>query len=177
VAAAVRPPDHLRLEILGPLGGPRLVIATDGREAIAIDPTGRRYDRAAATAESLARITGLPLDAAGLVAALQGRVTCAPGATPADATPGRARETCRLGDASYLSEGSVMSWPAAITIGLPRLPGTIRLVLVEGPAAATLADDLFLPSPPPGFARAEILGGTGSPALFTPGQDKEGSPE
>jgi hypothetical protein len=177
VAAAVRPPDHLRLEILGPLGGPRLLLATDGREAIAIDPTGRRYDRAEATAEALGRITGLPLDPAGLVAALQGRVVCAPGVSAAGTAPGGDAEGCRLGDASYLSEGSVRSWPASITIGLPRLPGEIRLILIEGPAPATLGDEIFAPMPPTGFVRDDILGGEGTPALFTHGQDGAGSPK
>ena len=78
VAAAILPPSRLRLEFFGPIGGPRLVVVTDGEEATAILPAERTYDRAEATAETMDRLLGIPLDSERLIALITGRPMCSP---------------------------------------------------------------------------------------------------
>ncbi|HEX9428544.1 MAG TPA: hypothetical protein VGA64_12240 [Candidatus Polarisedimenticolia bacterium] len=76
MAAALLPPERLRLEFFGPVGGPRLIVAVDGAEVLAIIPGERRYDAAPASAETLDRILGLPLNAPQVIALLSGRPMC-----------------------------------------------------------------------------------------------------
>ena len=76
MAAALLPPDRLRLEFSGPVGGPRLVVAVDGATVMAILPSERAYDSEPAGAAVLDRILGLPLAPAQLVALLTGQPMC-----------------------------------------------------------------------------------------------------
>lgn len=165
LAVAYRPPDRLRLEALGPAGGTRLVIATDGAEAVALLVSDRRFDRAPATAEGLARWTGLPLGAADLGAVLEGKPPC--GTAVPDTTTGETIDLrCELeagaGWAGRISAGSTDAGP--------------RLLLTRsGPAVpARLADPVFSPAIPAGFERGRLAalslrdaplleGGSGSP--------------
>src|SRR5882724_6196053 len=78
MAAALLPPERLRLEFFGPVGGARLIVAVDGADLLAIIPGERRYDAAPASAETLDRILGLPLNAAQVIALLSGRPMCSP---------------------------------------------------------------------------------------------------
>ncbi len=95
MAVALMPPDRLRLEFFGPIGGPRLVVASDGASAIALLPADRAYESGRADPERLDRLLGLPLTPAELVALLTGRPMCSPEAaeqrmeTKAAATFGR----------------------------------------------------------------------------------------
>lgn len=78
LAVTLLPPDRLRLEFLGPVGGPRLVIAASRDEAISLRPAERVYERAGSPARALDGILGVPLDAAGLVSLFMGRPMCPP---------------------------------------------------------------------------------------------------
>jgi len=76
VAVAILPPDRIRLEFFGPVGGPRAVIVASARDAIALLPASRAYERTGSSAQAFDRFLGLPVDAAGLVALLTGRPMC-----------------------------------------------------------------------------------------------------
>ena len=177
MAAAVRPPDHLRLEFFGPLGGARLLLATDGSDALALVPRQRLYDRARASPRALARLTGLKFEPAGLVGLLRGRAPCAAAdQAPEAADQGgveRATVRCRLDDAVVALRVTDGSWAASISITLESLRKSIRLDLVEGPTESSLADDLFAPTVPEGFTRGNLLG-DGPPLLIV---DEPGSAE
>lgn len=152
LAVAYRPPDRLRLEALGPAGGTRLVIATDGREATALLPGDRRYDRAAATPEGLERWTGLPLGAADLGALLQGKPPC--GTSIAGRAGGPAVAIRCVVDGAD-------PWSREIHAEGRR---RIDLARMGDPAPARLDDLLFLPEVPAGFERATLGEGTSSGA-------------
>ncbi|HUD73219.1 MAG TPA: hypothetical protein VMQ62_14760 [Dongiaceae bacterium] len=148
LAVAFRPPDQWRLEALGPAGGTRLVIATDGATAVALLVADRRYDRAPATAEGLARWTGLPLGAADLGALLRGLPPC--GASVPDRAAGAAPWEIRCA----LDPGEAFAGGIEAT-------GRRRFQLTRiGPAApARLDDRLFTPEIPEGFERADLATG------------------
>ena len=160
MAAAVRPPDRLRLEFIGPMGGVRLLLATDGSELRAILPHERLYDRASATPRAVARVTGLRFRPADLVALLRGTLPCA-GADGSPAAAGTLEvdgtRRCRLDDADVSLRVNEASWAQSISIVLGSSQ-SIRLDLVDGPAEANLADDLFAPDVPEGYSRGNLLG-------------------
>lgn len=81
VAVALLPPDRLRLEFYGPIGGPRLVVASDGASLLALWPLERSYDRSDAVPAAMDRLIGLPLDGRQVVALLMGRPMCDPETT------------------------------------------------------------------------------------------------
>jgi hypothetical protein len=92
MAAALRPPSQARLEFLGPIGGPRLVLATDGQRATAVRPQERQFDITPGTPGAMKRLLGLPLDGERLIALLSGAPLCrAPGPSGDEAlgTPAR----------------------------------------------------------------------------------------
>ena len=105
MAAALRPPSEARLEFLGPVGGPRLVVATDGAQATAILPAERRYDLTRATPDAMHHLLGLPLDGARLIALLSGVPLCplpaAAGAPSTPATDLRWDAACAAGDIRF----------------------------------------------------------------------------
>jgi len=76
LAVSILPPDRIRLEFFGPVGGPRAIVVASSGEALALLPSARAYERTASSAESIDRILGLPVDAAGLIALLTGRPMC-----------------------------------------------------------------------------------------------------
>lgn len=200
LAAAIAPPARLRFEALGPAGGTRLVLATDGTRAVALLVPERRFDTAAATAEALAAWTGLPLGPAALVALLAGRAPCPPadadhradaGADrcpdtwfrPAGAAP--AAPACsgtlhgRDGDrvlatiecAGGEARGDAGGWPVRIRVDLRAGGRSIELRRIDGPAAAFLQDTLFAPGIPAGFERADLLGPAAAGPLLDGGPE------
>ena len=181
MAAAVRPPDHLRLEFFGPLGGARLILATDGADALAIVPRQHLYDRARASPRAMARLTGLRFEPAGLVGLLRGQAPCAAAEQATEPTNQEGMEgatvRCRLDDAEVALRVTGGSWATSISIVLESLRKSIRLDLVEGPTAANLADDLFAPAVPEGFTRGNLLG-DGPPLLIVdePGPEQGDHP-
>lgn len=77
MAVALRPPDRLRLEFFGPVGGARAVLLTDGTTTLVALPGERAYTLLPADADGFDRLLGLPVDAADLVALITGRPFCA----------------------------------------------------------------------------------------------------
>jgi hypothetical protein len=176
LAAAIVPPDRLRLESLGPAGGTRLLLVTDGARALAVIVPERRYDVAEASPASLERWTGLPLGPAALVRLLEEGRPCAgegddacrglvfrPPAAGSAAVPPcgglllddpgartRAAIECEA------AEGS--TWPRRLRITLPASGRSIELRRSQGPAASDLSVALFSPEAPPGFERVPLLG-------------------
>jgi hypothetical protein len=76
MAVALLPPDRLRVEFYGPVGGPRLVVAVEGSRALALLPSRKAFDNGPATPATLDRLLGVPLDAEDLIALLTGRPMC-----------------------------------------------------------------------------------------------------
>jgi hypothetical protein len=79
MAAALVPPDRLRLEFFGPVGGPRLVVAVSDDRVLALSPRDRTWDGGEASAASMERIVGLPLSPSDLVSLLTARPMCPQG--------------------------------------------------------------------------------------------------
>ncbi len=61
LAIAVLRPGRFRLEFLAPVGGPRAIIASDGKSLQAVFPPQRMFAQAPATAEKMEMLLGLPL--------------------------------------------------------------------------------------------------------------------
>ncbi len=59
LALAVQPPDRFRLEVIGPMGGPRLVLIADGSVVQASLPSKRVFARGPADSETFGVLTGL----------------------------------------------------------------------------------------------------------------------
>jgi hypothetical protein len=78
MAAALAPPNRVRLEFFPPVGGARLIIASDGSMTTALMPADRVYVRQPTTRESMEQLLGLPLEGEGLIALLTGQPMCAP---------------------------------------------------------------------------------------------------
>ena len=76
MAAVLSPPDRLRLEFFGPVGGARLVVAASGGQAVVLSPHERAWDRGPAPAVGMERLIGVPLEPFDLVALLTGRPMC-----------------------------------------------------------------------------------------------------
>lgn len=78
LAAAYRPPDRLRLEILDPLGASRAVLVAARRGGILLDPLHREFRSYPEGRDALKALTGIALDADLLAALLLGDPAWAP---------------------------------------------------------------------------------------------------
>jgi hypothetical protein len=182
LAVALAPPDRMRLEILPPVGGPRLVVTADGRRLLALDPARRRAETWEPEAEGTARLLGASLGAADLRTLLEGRSPCGGSASVAGASAecpfggwiyrpetggdGAIKRATLLDAAgvpllglAYLSpEPSAGSWWRTIEIRRPGERSLLRLALDSGPTAATLDASFFSTERPDRFERGEVLG-------------------
>ncbi len=61
LAVAVLRPGRFRLEFLAPVGGPRAIIASDGKSLQAAFPPQRMFAEGPATPETMEKLLGLPL--------------------------------------------------------------------------------------------------------------------
>jgi hypothetical protein len=61
LAVALSRPGRFRLEFLGPVGGPRVIVASDGRNLQALFPPQRLFGEGAATSQEMEVVLGLPL--------------------------------------------------------------------------------------------------------------------
>src|SRR5439155_21591130 len=77
LGVAIVPPDRMRLEFFGPVGGPRVIVAASPGEIVTLLPSARAYERAPSSSAAIDRILGLPVDVPGVVALLTGRPMCA----------------------------------------------------------------------------------------------------
>lgn len=73
-ALLVQGPDSLRLEALSPFGQPYYLVVVHAGQLTAYDAAKNEALVGPATAETIARVLGLPLEAGDLVAVLAGRV-------------------------------------------------------------------------------------------------------
>jgi hypothetical protein len=89
MAAAFAPPGRVRLEFFPPVGGARLIIASDGTTTTALLPADRVYLRQPTTPESMEQLLGLPLEGESLIALLTGQPMCAPDKTEQHVRSGR----------------------------------------------------------------------------------------
>lgn len=189
LAVALAPPDRLRLELLPPVGGPRLVVTAAGGRLLALDPAHRRAEVWEPESAGVARLLGAALGAAELRTLLEGRSPCSGDpAPPADCPFGggvyRARDDG--GDASARraalleKNGTLLldlAYPSAppaagefvksIEIRRPAEASILRLVLTSGPQPAPLATSLFSTEPPERFERGAVLGREGLSAAVT----------
>jgi hypothetical protein len=78
MAVALLPPNRIRLEFFPPVGGARLIIASDGSTTTALMPIDRVYARQPTTPEIMEHLLGLPFEGEGLIALLTGQPMCAP---------------------------------------------------------------------------------------------------
>ena len=111
LAVSIVPPDRLRLEFFGPLGGPRLVLVAAGEVLVVLRPGERSFERSDTTPSALERLLGVPIGAADFAAILQGTPMCPAGTARVDvktrpaATFGRTvawyEVTCPPGDFRY----------------------------------------------------------------------------
>ena len=76
LAVAILPPDRMRLEFFGPVGGPRVIVAASSGQTLALLPAARAYERTRSSADEIDRILGMPVDVPGLAALLTGRPMC-----------------------------------------------------------------------------------------------------
>jgi hypothetical protein len=67
----------VRLEFLGPAGGPWLVVAATADSTVAILPAERAFERTGSSAKAFDRFLGVPLESSELVSLLTGRPMCA----------------------------------------------------------------------------------------------------
>lgn len=64
---ALEPPDRLYVEILGPIGGPRAVMAAKGNRLVVLFPASREFVDEEATASTYEALIGLRLDTSSLI--------------------------------------------------------------------------------------------------------------
>jgi hypothetical protein len=77
LAVAILPPDRLRLEFFGPVGGPRAIFVASSARTVALLPGERTYGESSSSAAAVDRFLGVPVDVPGLVALLTARPMCA----------------------------------------------------------------------------------------------------
>ena len=78
MAAALLPPDRVRLEFFGPVGSARLIVASDGSTTTVLLPPERVYARQPTTPEIMNRLLGVPFEGSRLIALLTGQPMCSP---------------------------------------------------------------------------------------------------
>ncbi len=71
---ALEPPDRVRVEMLGPMGNPRLILAFDGRGAVGMYPRDKIYFQEEFEESAFVVFLGIPLAARELVPLLTGEV-------------------------------------------------------------------------------------------------------
>ena len=76
LAVAILPPDRLRLEFFGPVGGPRAIFAASSERSVTLLPGERAYGESSSSALTVDRFLGVPVDVPGLVALLTARPMC-----------------------------------------------------------------------------------------------------
>ena len=89
LAVAFAPPGRVRFEFFPPVGGARLIIASDGTTTTALLPADRVYVRQPTTPESMEQLLGLPLEGESMIALLTGQPMCAPDETEQHVRSGR----------------------------------------------------------------------------------------
>lgn len=190
LAAAYRPPDRLRLEILDPLGSSRAVFVATRRGGILLDPPHREFRVYPEGRDALKALAGIALDADLLAALLVGDPAWAPKMECRSEDDGIAPERiCRGpgGDPSLWIRREGKEWEvrcpgaAVLRAELESRPGRAagpprRILLREGPEGVSAdlqlrefrflspPEDLFSLQPPESFR--EMPGDPSRPVLW-----------
>lgn len=156
-AVALLSPDRLRVEILGPVGGTRAVLAMRGDQVIVLLPSDRIVIEGSATAEMFESLLGLRLDGRALVRLLD--------SLGDEAEPGMRSESglrvTREADRLVAEPDPVDPDPG----GFRRLE--LRVRGKERVPAAELPETLFAPAMPAGWRRLDpAAASSGSPLLL-----------
>jgi len=183
LAAALRPPHRVRLEVFDPLGGSRAVLVATEEGVILLDPSERVFRRFASGSDAFEALSGMKIPTECLAALLLGDPGVTPGwsCRPIEGGSSRSRTctgpdgapsvTLRRGGEEWevRSPGSpLLQVDLEASSGpLPAPPGRIRIQEKAGERSAELIlrqlhfgappDDLFIIQPPPSFQ--EVLRG------------------
>lgn len=176
----------MRLEILPPVGGPRLVVTTDGRRLLALDPARRVAELFEREGEGVSRLLGAAFSADDLRVLLEGRSPCgeddagagADGGCPfagGSYRPGPSADTPPIKSAAILDSAGTPrlfvaypspdpapgTWQRTIEIQRPGEGRRLRLSLASGPTRSKLDPALFSTVPPERFEPGPVLSGEG----------------
>ncbi len=174
----------MRLELLPPVGGPRLVVIADDRRLIALDPAHRRAETWDPAAQGVERLLGVALGAEEMRLLLEGRSPCPPLAeSPSRECPfaaGRYRQTDGTnldpprGATILDSAGRALllvdypdpreegeAWARSIRLRRPGEDNSLLLKRTSGPGAARLDASLFSTERPAQFEKGAVLGEKG----------------
>ncbi len=182
LGVAIQPPEKVRLEFFGPVGGPGLIVALRPEETIALLPSERAYQSTASAADTVE--TGRPMCRPDVVkvdivtrpAATFGRtlawyqVSCPPGdfryqarceERGGDLISASLREAISgaiILEAEYggYDKGSGPRWPHQMRLRLPGKGTTVELSAVEGPWPGETPEALFAPEVPEGFVNRPL---------------------
>ena len=145
-ALALRAPDRLHVEIFGPVGGTRAVLAMRGNQVIVLLPSDRIVIEGPPTRELFDALLGLRLDGPSLVRLLGTLGDTQEGTLPRTRVEGGLRVTR---EASRLVAEADPPDPD----GFQRLE--LRVHELERVPANDLPDSLFSPTPPSGWRRLD----------------------
>ncbi|HYV19204.1 MAG TPA: hypothetical protein VFC25_09260 [Verrucomicrobiae bacterium] len=169
----------MRLEVLPPVGGPRLVVIADGRRLIALDPAHRRAETWDPEAQGVKRLLGAGLGTEDMRVLLEGRSPCPAvpecpfgtgrfrPADPANPSPsrggaildstGQALVIVEYPDAA--EEGG--QWARSLRLRRPGVDTSLLLKRTSGPGASRLDSSLFSTERPANFEPGIVLGEKG----------------
>jgi hypothetical protein len=181
----------MRLEVLPPIGGPRLVVITDGRKLIALDPAHRRIETWDSESQGIERLLGIELGTADVHKLLAGVAPCPKQETGVPVPkcafrPGDPTRTI-LDSMSYddpagrtlllveypdpWEEGE--EWARSIRLRRPGEDNSLLLKRTSGPTSARLDPSLFSTEWPAHFEKGVVLGEKG---LTMAVEGEEGAP-
>jgi hypothetical protein len=194
LAVALGPADQLRLEVLPPVGGPRLVVIADGRRLIALDPAHHRAETWDPAAQGVKRLLGAALGTQEMRLLLEGGSPCpsregpelrecpfgtgrfrpagpiqdhARGGTILDST-GRALLVVEYPDPA--DEGE--PWARSLRLRRPGEDDSLLLKRTSGPGASRLDASLFSTEPPAHFETGSVLGEKGLATVIGDGESE-----
>ncbi|HET8946745.1 MAG TPA: hypothetical protein VFQ07_07165 [Candidatus Polarisedimenticolia bacterium] len=183
LAVALGSSDRMRLEVLPPVGGPRLVVIADGRRLIALDPAHRRAETWDPQARGVERLLGAALGTAEIRFLLEGHSPCslregsavpecpfgAGRYRPVDASKADVRGATILDSSGRTllvveypdppQEGT--SWATSLRLRRPGEDDSLLLKRTSGPGSARLDSSLFSTEAPAHFEKGTVLGEKG----------------
>ena len=142
---ALAPPDRIRVEMRGPVGGTRALLTHGAGRLLVLLPGSREYIEESAAPATVEALLGIRVDARGLFNLVSSADPRRCG--EAESEPGLML-TCRDGKLLAEFEG-----------------GALELRLEEIERRATIPDDLFAPATPDGWTRL-LLDDLAVPAFF-----------
>jgi hypothetical protein len=166
MAVLVQRPARFRLELYGAVGGPRLLVASDGTLLDAAMPGERMHASAPATAEAFRTLLGVSVDGAALLDLLTGAGSDAAGP---------------VSDGFQIAYGETEATPAGplpSEVQLAREGRSLTLRLRHAEPRSGVGPDAFRLPVPAGFRGVplEAIAGAGG-ILFAPPEDGSGGGE